>query len=70
MSNQPTVKLLDRGTASSFWSVAFADKRYFATTYPDSRRVFLQTEKRRPLGDTQARKLVQVIRSAIDAVEG
>jgi hypothetical protein len=68
----PTAQKSFEGEAMTVWlikwpsSITKQGKQYFATTYPGSDHIFMETAaKRRPVSSTQGRKLLPQIREAI-----
>ena len=73
MTKQPTAKLMRTGPAQTVWFVEWPNtirkqgKAYFATTYPNSDLVFIETAaKRRPVSSLVGRKILPEIRAAIE----
>ena len=59
-----------QGKAMSCWRVELGSGRvYKATTYPDSKLVFLETDRGRSISPIQARSLLPVIKQAIEAAQ-
>lgn len=77
MRKEPKATLLRETSGATYWRIDWPStmqkwgKSYYATTYPDSEHVFLETAaKRRPVSELQARKIVGQVRAAIERARG
>lgn len=65
----PKAKMLRTGDVQTTWQIDFplGGKSYYATTYPSSTSIFLETTAtRRPVSSLVARKIMPQVREAIE----